>query len=116
MISLDPAAPRPVTRVPALALEDFPGSAVIRETREWTVRSRDGNPEVFVPLRVAARVIGALGIRVSGTVADRAAAALARPFADLAAPHLEILRRAVVQESREGPLTAAAGWDRPEEG
>ena len=116
VISLDPAAPRPVTRVPALALEDFPGSAVIRETREWTVRSRDGNPEVFVPLRVAARVIGALGIRVSGTVADRAAAALARPFADLAAPHLEILRRAVVQESREGPLTAAAGWDRPEEG
>jgi hypothetical protein len=57
------------------------------------VRSIDGEEEVLVPLRVAGRTVGTLGVRAAAFTEVRGAAAIARQFADVLAPHLELLRR-----------------------
>jgi hypothetical protein len=49
--------------------------------------------EVLVPLRVAGRPVGTLSLRSAGFTDPRAVAASVQPFADLLAPHLELLRR-----------------------
>jgi hypothetical protein len=46
-----------------------------------------------VPLRVAGRPIGTLGLRGPGFMATGEAAATAQQFANVLAPHLELLRR-----------------------
>jgi hypothetical protein len=98
LVALDPETPRPLGDQPALALAEFPGRAVIQESREWVALVRDHREEVFVPLVVAGRTVGVLGVRSRGTVAGRTAALLARPFADLLAPHLELVRRAALRD------------------
>jgi len=113
VIALDPKAPRPLADLPPIALDEFEGAAVLRGEREWQVRSLDAGEEVLVPLRVAGRTVGTLGVRSGQFASARSAAALARPFADVLAPHLELLRRgsALVPaargaaESRKGVLS-----------
>jgi hypothetical protein len=93
VIALDPKAPRPLADLLPIALDEFEGAALLRGEREWQVRSLDAGEEVLVPLRVAGRTVGTLGVRSGQFASARSAAALARPFADVLTPHLELLRR-----------------------
>jgi len=93
LIVLDPAAPRPLADLPAMPVAGFEGAPVLEGEREWQLRDVDGLVEVLVPLRVAGRTMGTLGVRSSGFDSSRRAAAIARQFADVLAPHLELLRR-----------------------
>jgi hypothetical protein len=103
VIRLDPAAPRPFADLPTVALEEFEGSAVLRGEREWLVRSVPGGEEVVVPLSVAGRTIGCLGVVGRTFRSTRDAATIARQFANILAPHLELLRRgAALQAPRLG--------------
>jgi hypothetical protein len=94
VITLDPEAPRPFADLSAVLLEDSVDAELFHESREWLFRSYDELEEVTVPLRVAGRTIGTLGIRSEGFTSARGAAAILRQFADVLAPHLELLRRA----------------------
>ncbi|HTL05002.1 MAG TPA: hypothetical protein VL241_04600 [Gemmatimonadales bacterium] len=96
LFMLDPRAPRPLADLPALAVESFEGAAVLEGDREWQVQEVDALVEVLVPLRVAGRTMGVLGVRSDGFDSSRGAAAIARQFADVLAPHLELLRRGAV--------------------
>lgn len=93
VIALDPKAPRPLADLPPIPLAEFEGAAVLRGEREWEVRRLDEGEEVLVSLRVAGRTVGTLGVRSREFASARRAAAIARPFADVLAPHLELLRR-----------------------
>ena len=94
VITLDPEAPRPFADLPAVLLEDSVDAELFHESREWLFRSYDELEEVTVPLRVAGRTIGTLGVRSESFTSARSAAAILRQFADILAPHLELLRRA----------------------
>jgi hypothetical protein len=94
VVQLDPSLLRPIGDLPATPLDGFPGYPVFDEERDWISRVQDHREEIFVPLVVAARKIGALGVRTRGTLSGRAAAAIIRQFADVLAPHLELVRRA----------------------
>ena len=98
IIELDPAAPRPFADVPALALDEFAAAGLIRGEQEWLVEQDHTGETVMVPLRVAGRNVGTLGVRGSNFTSPRGAAALARQFADVLAPHLELLRRGAARE------------------
>jgi hypothetical protein len=93
IIQLDPAAPRPFADLPAIPLASFEGIAIILGEQEWLVRHDEASETVLVPLRVAGRTVGTLGVRNEGFASPRTAAAIARQFADVLAPHLELLRR-----------------------
>jgi hypothetical protein len=93
VIALDPEAPRPFADLPPIPVAEFEGADLLSGEREWLVRSLDEAEEVMVPLRVAGRTVGTLGVRSTGFASPRIAAAIARQFADVLAPHLELLRR-----------------------
>ncbi|HEV8613275.1 MAG TPA: hypothetical protein VGQ73_07175 [Gemmatimonadales bacterium] len=93
LIAIDPSALRPFADLPASPIEEFAGAAILSGEREWLVRELDGAVEVLVPLRVAGRTMGTLGVRNDAFDSSRSAAAIARQFADVLAPHLELLRR-----------------------
>jgi hypothetical protein len=93
VIPIDPEAPRPLADVPAVPLEEFESAAVLRGERDWLVRTVEDGEEVVVPLRVAGRSIGTLALRGEGFPAVRDATAVTQQFADVLAPHLELLRR-----------------------
>lgn len=98
VVQLDPSLPRPLSDLPATSLEEFPGHPVFEEERDWMSRIERHREDVYVPLVVAGRKIGALGVRTRGTMPGRAAAAIARQFADVLAPHLELLRRFAIRK------------------
>jgi hypothetical protein len=79
--------------MPAIPLTTFAGEAVLRGEREWMVRSIEEGEEVLVALRVAGRPVGTLSLQSAGFTDPREVAASVQPFADLLAPHLELLRR-----------------------
>ena len=61
--------------------------------QEWLVRSVEGGKELMVPLTVAGRAVGTLGVRARAFSSTSEAAAVALQFANILAPHLELLRR-----------------------
>jgi GAF domain-containing protein len=93
VVAVDPEAPRPLADLPVIPIATFDGAPVLSGDRAWMVRSVEEGEEVLVPLRVAGRPVGTLSIRSEGFGDPREAAASAQPFADLLAPHLELLRR-----------------------
>ncbi|MGH7559625.1 MAG: hypothetical protein ACRENB_01265 [Gemmatimonadales bacterium] len=94
VIWIDPDSLRPPADLPAQPLQDFDGAPLLRGDRGWMVRTVNGTEEVMLPLRVAGRPVGTLSLRSGAFPSPREAAALAQPFADILAPHLELLRRA----------------------
>ncbi len=93
VIEVDPQSPRPFADVPAMPVDSFEGAPVLRDERQWMIRAVDEGEEVTVPLRVAGRTIGTLGVRGRFFASPRAAAANIEQFANVLAPHLELLRR-----------------------
>jgi hypothetical protein len=66
---------------------------VVRGERDWELVSLPDAETLYVPLRVAGRTVGLLGVR-GRTIGDpEQAAPLLAQFADVLAPHLELLRR-----------------------
>ena len=104
LIALDPLAPRPLADLPSIPVEEFEGAEVLEGAREWQLRDLDGLVEVLVPLRVAGRTMGTLGVRSEGFDSSRSAAAIARQFADVLAPHLELLRRGATAGAGAGGM------------
>ena len=112
VVVLDAEAPRPLADLPAIPLRAFEGAPVLRGERIWMVRSVDDGEEVLVPLRVAGRPVGTLSLRSAGFTDPREAAASAQPFADLLAPHLELLRRGSAPAYSGRQTGGAAGRQR----
>ena len=101
VVTLDPDAPHPLADLPAVRIGRFEGEPLLEEERDWLLLARPEGEELMVPLRVAGRCLGTLGVRSTGFPSPSEAAALLRQFADVLAPHLELLRR--------GATTSAAG-------
>src|SRR5678810_354451 len=93
VIELNPDSPRPFADIPAMDVESFEGAAVLRGEREWMVQSVDHARQLIVPLAVAGRAVGTLGVRARKFASEDDAAAVALQFANILAPHLELLRR-----------------------
>lgn len=96
VIVLDPDALHPLGDLPSYPIRGMESAALLRDEREWLSVAFPEGEEVHVPLRVAGRTVGILGVRTAGFPAAQQAAALLRPFADVLAPHLELLRRGIV--------------------
>lgn len=105
MVVLEPSLLRPLADLPSIPIEGFPGRQVFEEEPDWVSRIQDHREEVFVPLVVAGRRIGALAVRTRGTMTGRAAAAVTRQFADVLAPHVELVRRAGIRGPHPFSLT-----------
>jgi hypothetical protein len=93
VIELNPDSPRPFADIPAMLVDDFAGAPVLRGEDEWLVRAVEDGEELIVPLVVAGRAVGTLGVRARAFPSTRDAAAVALQFANILAPHLELLRR-----------------------
>lgn len=93
VIEVDPLSPRPFADIPAAPAEHFHGAPVLQGDLEWLVRPLDEAEEMVVPLRVAGRIIGTLGIHGKNFDATPDAPDTAMRFANVLAPHLELLRR-----------------------
>ncbi len=93
VIELNPDSPRPFADIPAIDVDAFDGAPVLRGDQEWLVRAVEGGKELIVPLAVAGRAVGTLGVRAQAFSSTRDAAAVALQFANILAPHLELLRR-----------------------
>jgi hypothetical protein len=107
VVTLDPAAPRPLADLPTELAANFHGAFVLGGDVEWVVRTVDGEDELLVPLLVAGRAMGTLGVW-AGEFADPAAAAvLALQFANVLAPHLELLRRGASSLAPRGGAVVA---------
>jgi hypothetical protein len=95
VIEVDPLAPRPFADIPATPAAHFHGAPVLLNELECMVRSEDegGGEEIIVPLKVAGRTVGTLGVHGRNFDAIGAATDTAIRFANVLAPHLELLRR-----------------------
>lgn len=93
VVTLDPLAPRPLADLPPAPLGGETVSALLFEDQEWLVRTVREEEELMVPLRVAGRITGAVSLRSAGFSSAAEAAEVVRRFADVLAPHLELLRR-----------------------
>jgi hypothetical protein len=104
VIELNPDSPRPFADIPAIPIESFRGAPVLRGEIEWLVLTVEDDEEVVVPLTVAGKPVGTLGVLGRSFPSTEDAAAIARQFANILAPHLELLRRGA---SSSGPGTRA---------
>jgi hypothetical protein len=102
VVTLEPELARPLADLRGIPLEDFTGSPLFLEGKEWLSTQTRNSEEVLVPLGVGGRTIGALGVKTTGSVTGRAAAAIARQFADVLAPHVELVRRAGDRDQGSG--------------
>lgn len=93
VIEINPDAPRPFADLPAVPLDSYAGGPVIRGIMEWLVLNVGDDEEVLVALTVAGRPVGTLGVRAPSFPSTGQAAAIAQQFANILAPHLELLRR-----------------------
>jgi hypothetical protein len=108
VIELNPDSPRPFADIPAMPVDDFAGAPVLRGEQEWLVAAADGAKELMVALAVAGRVVGTLGVRARAFPSTRDAAAVALQFANILAPHLELLRRGASAGMSPGTRTSKA--------
>ncbi len=108
VIELNPDSPRPFADIPAIGVDAFPGAAVLRGEQEWLVRPVEGGQELIVPLAVAGRAVGTLGVRARMFPSTGEAAAVALQFANILAPHLELLRRGASAGMSPGSRTSKA--------
>ena len=108
VIELNPDSPRPFADIPAMPVDDFAGAAVLRGEQEWLVAAVEGGKELIVALAVAGRVVGTLGVRARAFPSTRDAAAVALQFANILAPHLELLRRGASAGMSPGTRTSKA--------
>lgn len=101
-VTVEPGDTRPPADLPLLALDVLAAADVVRGKASHRVRQVNGVTELFVPLRIAGRAVGAMSIRGPSVGVDRPTIALAQQLADVIAPHLELLRREALQsvESR----------------
>lgn len=108
IIALDPGAPRPFADIPAMPIDAFAGAPVLRGEREWMVARVEDGEELIVPLTVAGRAVGTLGVLARALGDHRKAATTTRMFANLLAPHLELIRRGASAGMGPGARTSKA--------
>ncbi len=106
IIELNPASPRPFADIPAIEVHAFAGAPVLRGEQEWLVRAVEEGKELIVPLAVAGRAVGTLGVQARTFSSTRNAAAVALQFANILAPHLELLRRGASAGMSPGTRTS----------
>jgi GAF domain-containing protein len=107
-----PGATTPLADLPQEPIEGTGVAAVVRGQVPFLIRTQEeegGSTAVMVvPLRVGGRIFGAMALTASGSPFSRPDTSLAQQLADLAAPHLDLARRAGIMLP---PFTP--GWKRP---
>ena len=87
LIALNPDAPRPFADIPAMAIDTFAGAPVVRNEREWLVRGVEDGEELIVPLIVAGRAVGTLGV-LARSLGDHRKAARRRGYSPTSWRHI----------------------------
>jgi GAF domain-containing protein len=103
----------PLADLPQEPIEGTGVAQVVRGEVPFLLTTQEDAPEpmavLVVPLRTAGRVFGAMAMTAKGLAAfSRTDMALAQQLADLAAPHLDLARRAAGP-----PPPFIPGWKRP---
>ena len=94
---------RPLSALPASEIDGSGLEALFEGIAPFMVAGDNGN-DLLVPLRVAGRVIGALELIEGTLMASGHPVTAAQLFADLIAPHLELVRRSAIEAPRpQGP-------------
>ena len=94
---------RPLSALSASEIDGSGLEALFEGVAPFMVAGENGN-DLLVPLRVAGRVIGALELLDGALVASAHPVTGAQLFADLIAPHLELVRRSSIDAPRpQGP-------------
>ena len=87
---------RPLASLPSSEIDGSGLEALFEGIAPFMVAGENGN-DLLVPLRVAGRVIGALELLDGTLVASGHPVSAAQLFADLIAPHLELVRRSAIE-------------------
>lgn len=93
VVEVDPGSLRPLADLPKLPADAFAAPEVLRGQRPWSGCATEDGEALVVGLEVAGRPVGTLTVEGARFESARQAAATARQFANLLAPHLELLRR-----------------------
>ena len=102
---------RPLSALPSSEIDGSGLEALFEGSAPFMVAGETGS-DLLVPLRVAGRVIGALELQGATPVASGHPVTAAQLFADLIAPHLELVRRAAVEAaSRESRVSRTPSRD-----
>jgi hypothetical protein len=95
VVMLAPGELRPLGELPAERLELSPLGSLLRGAARFLV-SGEGDGDLAVPLRIAGRPVGALELLGGAPENVGRAVTTAQQFADVVAPHLELIRRAAL--------------------
>lgn len=90
---------RPLASLPSSEIDGSGLEALFEGIAPFMVAGDNGN-DLLVPLRVAGRVIGALELIEGTLVASGHPVSAAQLFADLIAPHLELVRRSAIESPK----------------
>ena len=94
---------KPLSSLPSSEIDGSGLEALFEGIAPFMVAGEHGS-DLLVPLRVAGRVIGALELLGGTLVASGHPVTAAQLFADLIAPHLELVRRSAIEAPRpQGP-------------
>ncbi len=110
---LKPGVATPLADLPQEPIEGTGVAQVVRGEEPFLLTTQDEGPEpiavLVVPLRTGGRIFGAMAMTAKGQATfTRTDMALAQQLADLAAPHLDLARRAAGP-----PPPFIPGWKRP---
>ena len=92
---------RPLSALPSSEIDGSGLEALFEGSAPFMVAGESGS-DLLVPLRVAGRVIGALELLGAAPAASGHPVTAAQLFADLIAPHLELVRRAELGRKKSG--------------
>jgi hypothetical protein len=92
---------RPLSALPSSEIDGSGLEALFEGSAPFMVAGESGS-DLLVPLRVAGRVIGALELLGAAPVASGHPVTAAQLFADLIAPHLELVRRGEISRKKSG--------------
>lgn len=114
VVTFHPGELRPLGDLLPEPLELSPVAGVIRGTAPFVVHGQGGSA-LAVPLRIGGRPVGALEL-LEGEAGATHPVTAAQQFADVIAPHLELLRRSALagREARPGERASRPGGVRTE--
>ncbi len=103
VVFFEPGDVRPLLDLPLVGMHETSVGPVVRGELSYVLQRQGEGEELIVPLRVAGRPVGALRLWGTDLDPEHPPVELAQQFADLLAPHLELLRRGALVARRGQP-------------